>query len=130
MFLNMLKAKLHKATITSRSIQYAGSISVDEDLLDAVELFPNEMVWVFNINNGERFQTYVIRGERGSREIQVNGAAARLAEQGDRVIIISSAIMSEEEAKVFMPKVIVLDDKNNIVKKMDYLPARMEQDII
>ena len=130
MFLNMLKAKLHKATITSRSIQYAGSISVDEDLLDAVGLFPNEMVWVFNINNGERFQTYVIRADRGSKEIQVNGAAARLAEQGDRVIIISSAMMSEEEAKVFMPKVIVLDDKNNIVKKMDYLPARMDQETI
>ena len=130
MYLNMLKSKLHKATITSRSIQYAGSISIDEDLLDAVGLFPNEMVWVFNINNGERFQTYAIRADRGSKEIQVNGAAARLAEQGDRVIIISSAMMSEEEAKVFMPKVIVLDDKNNIVKKMDYLPARMEQEII
>ena len=129
MFLNMLKAKLHKATITSRSIQYAGSISVDEDLLDAVGLFPNEMVWVFNINNGERFQTYVIRGDRGSKEIQVNGAAARLAEQGDRIIIISSAMMTEEEAKVYMPKVLVLDDKNNIVKAIDYLPARLEQEI-
>jgi len=129
MFLNMLKAKLHKATVTSRSIQYAGSISVDEDLLDAVGLIPNEMVWVFDINNGARFQTYVIRGDRGSKEIQVNGAAARLAEEGDRVIIMSSAMMTEEEARTYKPKVAVLDDKNNIVEALEYLPAHMEIEI-
>ncbi len=116
MFLNMLKAKLHRATVTSRSIEYAGSLTVDAEIMEAAGFLPNEMIWVFNINNSNRFQTYLIPGKRGSKEIQVNGAAARLAEVGDRIIVISSAILSEEEVKEFLPTILVLNEKNEIIK--------------
>ena len=117
MFLNMLKAKLHRATVTSRSIEYTGSLTVDEEIIEAAGFLPSEMIWVFNINNGNRFQTYLIPGQRGSKEIQVNGAAARLAEVGDRIIVIASAILSQEEAKEFQPTILVLNEENEIIKK-------------
>jgi aspartate 1-decarboxylase len=110
-----MKSKIHRATVTMADLNYEGSISIDKDLLDASEIIPNEVVDVLNINNGERFTTYAIEAERGSKVIQINGAAARKVQVGDKVIIISYAIFSAEEAKKYQPKVILVDD-NNFIK--------------
>lgn len=115
MFRTMMKGKLHKATVTEANLNYVGSITVDEDLLDAVDILPNEKVQIVNNNNGARLETYTIAGERGSGVICLNGAAARLVQPGDIVIIISYAMMSDEEAKQLEPKVAILDAQNRIV---------------
>ena len=112
MILTLLKAKLHRATVTQTDIDYNGSITVDPDLLDATGILLHEQVDVLNINNGARFTTYVIEGERGSGVIGINGAAARLVQKNDLVIICAYAQMSEEEAKIFKPAVVVLDENN------------------
>lgn len=117
MLLNMLKSKIHNAVITQTDLHYEGSLTVDENLLDAAGIFINEKAQVVNINNGHRFETYTIKGERGSGIIGLNGACARLGMPGDRVIIISYAQMTEDEAKNFIPKVVFVDEKNNIVKQ-------------
>jgi aspartate 1-decarboxylase len=109
-----MKSKLHQATVTEANLHYVGSITIDGDLMDAVDLLPNEKVQIVNNNNGARFETYVIQGERGSGVICLNGAAARLVHPGDNVIIIGYALMSEEEVKNYHPKVAILDEKNNI----------------
>lgn len=114
MFRQMLKAKLHRATVTDANLNYIGSITIDEDLLDAVDLLPNEKVQVVNNNNGARLETYVIAGERGSGTIGMNGAAARLVQPGDTVIIMSYAYVTEEEARHHEPRVAVLDESNRI----------------
>ncbi len=113
MILTMLKTKIHRATVTQTDIDYNGSITIDRDLMDAAGLLLHEQVDVLNINNGARFTTYVIEGERGSGIIGINGAAARLVQKNDLVIICAYAQMSEDEAKAYDPTVILVDDQNN-----------------
>lgn len=127
MFLTMFKGKLHRATVTDANINYVGSITIDEDLLDEAGILCGEKVQVVNLNNGERFETYTILGERGSGEICVNGAAARLVQPSDKVIIIAYAMMTGEEAKTFEPNIVVLDAHNKVVKvKHDEIHGMME----
>ncbi len=114
MYIEMMRAKLHRATVTRADLDYEGSISIDSDLLNAVGILPNEKVDVLNINTGARFTTYAIEAESGSKTIGVNGAAARLVQKNDKVIIISYGLMSHEDAKAFKPNVALLDDYNNI----------------
>lgn len=116
MLLNMLRAKIHRATVTESNLNYEGSIGIDRDLIDAAGWLPYEQVDVLNVNNGERFTTYIIEEARGSKAISIRGAAARRAEKGDIVIICSYAQMTMEEAKAHKP-VSVKVDGNNTVKK-------------
>ncbi|MBK7212536.1 MAG: aspartate 1-decarboxylase [Bacteroidales bacterium] len=112
MTIEILKSKIHRATITQADLNYIGSISIDEDLMDEANLIEFEKVQVVNINNGERLETYVIKGERGSGTISLNGAAARKAHPGDLVIIASYAYMDFEEAKNFKPSIVFPDGNN------------------
>ena len=114
MLLTMFKAKLHRATVTQADLNYVGSVTIDSELLEKSGILPGEKVQIVNINNGERFETYTIEGESGSGVICLNGAAARLVQVGDKVIIIAYAQMDESEAKTFEPNVLVLDDNNKI----------------
>lgn len=111
----MFKSKIHRARITQAELYYEGSLTIDEGLLEAADLLPYEKVSVVNVNNGERFDTYVIPGERDSGVICVNGAAARKGAVGDEIIIMSYATMSNEEANNFSPTVILVDQRNSIV---------------
>lgn len=111
----MLKGKIHTATVTEANLNYMGSITVDEDLLDAAGILVGERVQVVNNNNGARLETYTIAGERGSGVICLNGAAARLAQVGDVVIIMCYAMMTNEEAKTVVPDVIIVDEENKII---------------
>lgn len=113
MLIEVLKSKIHKASITGANLHYIGSITIDEDLMDAAGLIENEKVHVLNINNGERLETYIIKGERGSGEICLNGAAARKVIVGDVIIIMSFAVMDPEEAKTFKPKILFPDTNTN-----------------
>jgi aspartate 1-decarboxylase len=113
MLIEVLKSKIHNVSVTGTNLNYIGSISLDEDLIEAANLIENEKVQVLDINNGERLETYVIRGERGSGEILLNGAAARKVMPGDTIIIISYASMSPDEAKSFKPKIIFPDTNTN-----------------
>ena len=113
MQITLMKSKLHKAKVTETLIDYEGSIAIDEDLMEAAGILPNEQVHIFDINNGQRFITYAIIGTRGSKTIAVNGAAARLVHINDRIIIVAYGIMGLEESKNFQPKVILLDSDNN-----------------
>ncbi|GKU79505.1 aspartate 1-decarboxylase [Paenibacillus sp. L3-i20] len=112
MFRTMMKSKLHRATVTEANLNYVGSITIDEDLMDAADLLENEKVQIVNNNNGARLETYVITGERGSGVICLNGAAARLVQPGDQVIIISYSIVTNEEAKSHKPIITILDSNN------------------
>ncbi|MEK4444286.1 MULTISPECIES: aspartate 1-decarboxylase [unclassified Niallia] len=114
MFRTMMNGKIHRATVTEANLNYVGSITIDEDILDAVNMLPNEKVQIVNNNNGARFETYIIPGKRGSGTICLNGAAARLVQVGDMVIIISYAVMSNEEAQHHKPKVAIMGEKNRI----------------
>lgn len=116
MFRTMMKAKLHKATVTEANLHYVGSITIDEDLLDHVDIVPNEKVQVVNNHNGARLETYVIPGERGSGTICLNGAAARLVQPGDQVIIMSYVLLDETEVQKHRPKIAILDSQNRIVQ--------------
>lgn len=116
MFLTMFKGKLHRATVTQADISYVGSVTIDGDLLKQSGILPGEKVQIVNLNNGERFETYTIEGEAGSGVICINGAAARLVQVGDKVIIIAYAMMDENEAKAFKPNVLILDEKNRVVR--------------
>lgn len=113
----MFQAKLHRATVTRCELSYMGSLTVDEDLLDAVGILVHQKVQVVNINNGHRLETYVIPGRRASGEIIVNGAAARLAQAGDRIIIIAYATYTDEEIATYKPEVAVLNERNEIVER-------------
>ena len=113
MFIEVVKSKIHRVTVTEANLNYIGSITIDQDLLDAANLIPNEKVSIVNNNNGERLDTYVIPGERGSGVICLNGAAARQVQPGDVVIIMSYAMMDFEEAKHFKPAVIFPDTATN-----------------
>ena len=113
MFRTVFKSKLHRATVTQACLDYVGSITIDEDLMDAANLIENEKVQIVNNNNGERFETYIIKGERGTGVICLNGAAARKVQPGDVVIIMSYALMDFEEAKTFRPAVVFPDTATN-----------------
>lgn len=115
MFITLLKSKLHRVKVTQAELNYVGSITIDEDLMDAANLRENEQVHIVNNNNGERLITYVIKGERGSGIICLNGAAARKAQVGDIVIIIAYTMMTDEEAKTFKPTVVFPDENNRLV---------------
>lgn len=123
MFREMMNGKLHRATVTEANLQYIGSITIDQDLLDAVDMLENEKVQVVNNNNGERLETYIISGPRGSGTICLNGAAARLVQPGDKVIIISYKYVEESLVNTHVPKVAILDDENNITEQMGTEPA-------
>ncbi|GIT78344.1 aspartate 1-decarboxylase [Leifsonia sp. LS1] len=116
MLRTMFKSKLHRATVTHADLHYVGSLTVDLDLLDAADLLPGEQVAVVDIANGNRFETYLIPGERGSGVIGVNGAAAHLAGVGDLVIVMSYAQLDDAEARTFVPSVVHVDERNRIVE--------------
>jgi aspartate 1-decarboxylase len=116
MFRTMLKSKIHRATVTDANLNYIGSLTVDRDLLDAADILPGELIHIVNINNGARFETYTIEGPRGSGVIGVNGAAARLVQPGDLVIVISYSSVDNAEAREFEPTVVHVDAKNQIIQ--------------
>lgn len=122
MILNLLKSKIHCATVTEANLHYMGSITIDEDLMDKAHILPNERVQVAINNNGARLETYVIPGPRGSGVICLNGAAARLVQPGDIAIIMCYCFMSEEEAKTYKPTVVMVDEKNHAteVRHIEY----------
>lgn len=117
-----MNAKIHRATITESDLNYVGSITIDEALMEAVGILPNEKVAIVNNNNGNRFETYVIKGKRNSGVICVNGAAARLVQKGDIIIIISYAIVPNELAATHQPKVAIMNEKNEIESIINYEP--------
>ncbi len=118
----MMKGKIHRATVTEANLNYVGSITIDEDILDAVDMLPNEKVAIVNNNNGARLETYIIPGERGSGVVCLNGAAARLVQPGDIVIIISYAIIAEEHVKNHQPKVAIMGENNKIIDMISHEP--------
>lgn len=114
MLIEIVKSKIHRAVVTAAELHYIGSITIDEDLMDASGIIENEKVQVVNINNGERLETYVIKGKRGSGEVCLNGPAARKVQPGDIIIVIAYALMEAEEAKTFVPAIIFPNKKNKI----------------
>ncbi len=115
MLIEVFKSKIHRVTVTASDLNYIGSITIDEDLIEGAGLVVGERVYIVNVNNGERFDTYVIKGKRKSGEICLNGPAARKVQKGDVIIIISYAQMSVEEAQSFQPKIIFPDEKTNLL---------------
>jgi aspartate 1-decarboxylase len=113
MLIEVVKSKIHRVTVTGANLQYIGSITIDEDLIDAANLIENEKVQVLNLNNGERIETYIIKGVRGSGDICLNGAAARKVVVGDIIIIMSFAMLDFQEAKLFKPTIIFPDTQTN-----------------
>jgi aspartate 1-decarboxylase len=122
MLRTMMKSKLHRGTVTAANLHYVGSITVDEDLMDAADLLPNEKVQVVDIDNGARLETYVIPGERGSGDLCLNGAAARLVQPGDKIIVISYGVYTDAEAREHTPTVLVLDETNRAATVADEPP--------
>jgi aspartate 1-decarboxylase len=118
MFRTLMKAKLHRATVTEANLNYVGSITIDSDLLAAVDMLPNERVQIVNNNNGARLETYIIPGPAGSGVICLNGAAARHVQPGDKVIIMSYVMMTDQEARLHKPRVGVLDEENKIIEML------------
>ena len=116
MIIEILKSKIHRVKVTQAELNYVGSITIDEDLIEAANIIPNEKVQIVNNNNGARFETYVIKGERGSGTVCLNGATARLAQVGDIVIIMSYAYMEAEEARAYEPILIFPDSDNKLIK--------------
>jgi aspartate 1-decarboxylase len=114
MLVTLMKSKLHRATVTQADLDYEGSIAIDTDLLDAAGIFPHEQVDVLNITTGARFTTYAIEAPRGSRTFGVNGAAARLVQKNDRIIVVTYGQLPAEEARNYSPVVVLLDDRNEI----------------
>jgi aspartate 1-decarboxylase len=130
MLRTMCKGKIHRATVTQANLNYVGSITIDQDLLDAANIYPYEKVQVVNINNGSRLETYTIAGARGSGVICLNGAAARLTAEGDLVIIISYAQYTEEEIRSLTPQIAFVDENNRLVEKKDVPLIEMLPDAI
>jgi aspartate 1-decarboxylase len=124
----MMRAKIHGATVTQVNLHYVGSLTLDSGLMEALDLLPNEAIQVLNLNNGSRLTTYVIEGQKGSGIVGVNGAAARLAQPGDKVLIISYAMMPEEEARHFRPKVAIVDERNRLLEIRQDAPAAISAD--
>ncbi|MDR4948377.1 aspartate 1-decarboxylase [Neobacillus cucumis] len=123
MFRTMMNGKIHRATVTEANLNYVGSITIDEDIIDAVGMAANEKVQIVNNNNGARLETYIIPGKRGSGVICLNGAAARLVQVGDTVIIISYALVPEEKVTFHKPKVAIMDENNQIKDLLHAEPA-------
>ena len=113
MLCEFLYSKIHRATVTDANLNYVGSITIDSELLEHANLKEGQKVDILNINNGERFNTYIIAGEKGKRQICLNGAAARKAEIGDKVIIVAYALLNPDEVKDFKPSIVIVDEKNN-----------------
>jgi aspartate 1-decarboxylase len=112
----MMLSKIHRATVTRADLDYVGSITIDEALMEAADMLPNQQVDVLDISNGVRLTTYAIPGPRGGRDIQINGAAAHLVAVGDRVIVIAYGLMSDEDAHGYTPRVVVVDERNDVVE--------------
>jgi len=132
MLRTMCKGKIHRATVTQANLNYVGSITIDQDLLEAANIYPYERVQVVNLNNGSRLETYTILGARGSGVICLNGAAARLTAEGDKVIIISYAQYTEEEIRTLVPEIVFVDEDNKITEQkhvplIEMLPEFEEQ---
>ncbi|WP_339146476.1 MULTISPECIES: aspartate 1-decarboxylase [unclassified Sutcliffiella] len=123
MFRTLMNAKIHRARVTESNLNYVGSITIDEDILDAVGMVANEKVHIVNNNNGARFETYIIPGKRGGKDFCLNGAAARLVQEGDVIIVLSYAMMAEEKVKEHQPKVAVMNEYNEIVEMLGTEPA-------
>ncbi len=115
MLRTMLKSKIHRATVTTADLNYVGSVTVDEDLMDAADLLPGEQVAIVDVTNGARLETYVIAGERGSGVLGINGAAAHLVHPGDIVILIAYGLMDSQEATAYRPKVVFVDGRNRVL---------------
>ncbi len=130
MLLNMLKGKIHRATVTQADLDYVGSITIDKTLLENSGINEYEMVQIVDINNGNRFETYTIAGEKDSGLICLNGAAAREVQVGDKIIIMAYALMSEEEVKMHNPNVIFVDDDNKIMRKTNYEKHGLLKDML
>ncbi len=121
MTITMLYSKIHRATVTDANLNYVGSITIDRDLIDAANMRVGQKIDIVNVNNGERFSTYIIAGERGKREMCLNGAAARKVHVGDKIIVIAYAEMTEEEADTFRPRIVILDEDNGIAQSFEGL---------
>ncbi len=121
----LLKSKIHRATVTGADLHYVGSITIDENLMEAADLVEYELVQIYNITNGERFETYVIKGKRGSGEIVLNGAAARKVARGDLIIIASYAVYSEEERIEHKPRIVIVDEKNRVKEAINVPPEAL-----
>ena len=121
MTITMLHSKIHRATVTDANLNYVGSITIDRDLIEAANMRIGQKIDIVNVNNGERFSTYIIAGERGKREMCLNGAAARKVHVGDKIIVIAYAKMTEEEADTYRPKIVILDDDNGIAQSFEGL---------
>ena len=119
MLLNMLKSKIHRATVTDANLNYVGSITIDKDLLEKSGILPGERVQIVNNNNGARLETYVIEGDPNSGVICLNGAAARLVQKGDVVIIIAYCFVDENEARNLNPKILILDENNKVIEEIN-----------
>ncbi len=130
MMINMLKGKIHRATVVQAELDYVGSITVDEELMEAAGIYEYERVQIVDINNGKRFETYTIAGERGSGLICLNGAAARQVQVGDKIIIMAYAFMNEDEIKTNPPKVVFVDDKNGITRITNYEKHGLLNDMV
>lgn len=124
MLTQMLKAKLHSGAVTQAELHYDGSCAIDEDLIEAAGMREFESIDIYNVNNGERFTTYIIKGERGSKMISMNGAAARKVQVGDRVIMATYGQFDEEELKTFEPTLVYLDEQNNIERTNQTIPVQ------
>ena len=125
MYRTLMRAKVHGATLTDANLNYVGSLTLDAGIMEQLDMLPNEQVQVLNLNNGSRLMTYLFAGERGSGVVALNGAAARLGHPGDKVLIVTYAMMSEEQAREFRPKVALVDEHNRVVKILEeaLLPA-------
>ena len=121
MTITMLHSKIHRATVTDANLNYVGSITIDRDLIEAANMRIGQRIDIVNVNNGERFSTYIIAGERGKREMCLNGAAARKVHVGDKIIVIAYAEMTEEEADTFRPRIVILDEDNGITQSFEGL---------
>lgn len=120
----MLRSKLHRVTVTRSELHYEGSCAIDDDLLEAADILEYQQIEIYNVTNGERFTTYAIRAERGSRTISINGAAAHKANPGDIIIIATYGQMSEIEAQNYKPKLVYVDGENAIINKRDHIPVQ------
>jgi len=123
MFRTLMRAKVHGATLTDANLNYTGSVTLDAGIMEQLDMLPHEQVQVLNLNNGSRLITYLIAGEKGSGVVALNGAAARLGQPGDKLLIITYGMMSEEEARQFRPKVALMDEQNRVVEILEKAPA-------
>jgi aspartate 1-decarboxylase len=126
MMRKLLRGKIHRATVTGADLHYEGSVTIDEDLMDHADLVPHEAVQVWNVTNGERFETYVIAGRRGSGVVCVNGAAAHKVTRGDLVIIAAFSWMNDEEARGWRPRVVFVDEENRLVERREERAGQAE----